>query len=130
MKPRKPLRRTYLKRSTKPIARSPLKRNQKPLKRSPLKRSTRPLNTTRSEKSFAKRSTFLSRKRKPAPNSDAVRVYRGGREVCQNNAAGDALYKHRTQLMMVRQGWICCICKDPSRPIRVASGVTFEHTDL
>jgi hypothetical protein len=57
-------------------------------------------------------------------------VYRGGREVCQNNAAGDALYKHRTQLMMVRQGWICCICKDPSRPISVASGVTFEHTDL
>jgi hypothetical protein len=68
-------------------------------------------------------------KRKPAPNSDALKVYRDGREVCQNNAAGAALYKARTIAMAFRQEFICCICRDPQKRMK-PDETTFEHTDL
>lgn len=55
-------------------------------------------------------------------------MYRDGREKCQNNAAGDKLYKERTLQMAQRQENICCICKDPSDPM-TAENVTFEHED-
>jgi hypothetical protein len=66
--------------------------------------------------------------------AEAVRVYRGGREVCQKSKAGLAEYKRRTIEMVDRQGNICGICKDPSVPMRPIEdhsflSATFQHAD-
>jgi hypothetical protein len=53
----------------------------------------------------------------------AVRVYRDGREVCQDSAAGWKEYKRRVEAMLLRQGGRCCLCNK-----RLAlSQATFEH---
>ncbi len=53
----------------------------------------------------------------------AVRVYPGGREVCQDNAAGWREYARRIQVMVERQKYRCCLCKG-----RLAQAdATFEH---
>jgi hypothetical protein len=55
-----------------------------------------------------------------------LKIYRDGREVCQNNAAGDALYEQRTMGMVIRQERVCCICQDP-KDLMTAENATFEH---
>lgn len=40
----------------------------------------------------------------------AVRVYKSGREVCQENAAGYREYTRRVQVMVQRQHFRCCLC--------------------
>jgi hypothetical protein len=53
----------------------------------------------------------------------AVRVYPGGREVCQDSPAGWREYKRRVELMWRRQNFRCCLCGE-----RLAlSNATFEH---
>lgn len=56
-----------------------------------------------------------------APKS-SVKVFSGGREVCQDNSAGDREYKARTDAMQKRQGGHCALC-----PWYL--GVTFDHQD-
>jgi len=53
----------------------------------------------------------------------AVRVYRDGREVCQDSSAGWREYKRRVEAMLLRQGGRCCLC---GRPLSLANA-TFEH---
>ena len=53
----------------------------------------------------------------------AVRLYRDGREVCVNSAAGWREYKRRVSVMLQRQGRRCCLC---NRPLALANA-TFEH---
>jgi hypothetical protein len=53
----------------------------------------------------------------------AVRVYPDGREVCQNSADGWREYKRRVKVMVIRQGYRCCLC---NRPLCVGNA-TFEH---
>lgn len=53
----------------------------------------------------------------------AVRLYPGGREVCQENAAGRREYGHRVQVMVQRQNYRCSLC---NRRITPATA-TFEH---
>ena len=43
----------------------------------------------------------------------AVRVYRDGREVCQDSKAGWLEYKRRVKVMLQRQGGRCCLCHHP-----------------
>ena len=52
-----------------------------------------------------------------------MRVYPGGREVCQENAAGRREYAKRVELMVIRQEYCCSLC---NRRISVATA-TFEH---
>jgi hypothetical protein len=53
----------------------------------------------------------------------AVLVYRDGREVCTDTPAGWREYKRRVELMVIRQGFRCCLCKR-----RLSLGnATFEH---
>jgi hypothetical protein len=53
----------------------------------------------------------------------AVRVYRDGREVCQNSKAGWLEYKRRVKVMVERQNRRCCLC---NRPLALGNA-TFEH---
>jgi hypothetical protein len=53
----------------------------------------------------------------------AVRRYRDGREVCQENAAGYREYARRVELMVQRQNHRCCLC---NRRLSLAQA-TFEH---
>lgn len=53
----------------------------------------------------------------------AVKVFPGGREVCQKTPAGDAEYKRRIEEMWDRDNGICCIC-DTHVDLDEA---TFEH---
>lgn len=53
----------------------------------------------------------------------AVRKYRDGREVCQDNASGLRLYKERVREMVQRQDFRCSLC---NRRIS-ESTATFEH---
>jgi hypothetical protein len=53
----------------------------------------------------------------------AVRVYRDGREVCQNSKAGWLEYNRRIKVMVQRQGHRCCLC---GRPLSLGNA-TFEH---
>lgn len=53
----------------------------------------------------------------------AVRVYPGGREVCQESPAGWREYKRRVELMVRRQDHRCCLC---NRRLAL-SQATFEH---
>jgi hypothetical protein len=53
----------------------------------------------------------------------AVRVYRDGREVCVNSAAGWKEYKRRVRVMVQRQNHRCCLC---GRPLALGNA-TFEH---
>jgi hypothetical protein len=86
------------------------------------------------------------RKRRPARKKSlrwelilggAVRVYPGGREVCQNNPKGQAEYRRRTLAMAEAQKWVCGLaeagaCKFLGEPMRLGEGfyaVTFEHAD-
>lgn len=56
--------------------------------------------------------------------SDAVRVYRDGREVCDTRTeAGRAEYRRRITLMWERQKHVCCLCYQPMR----LSEAIFEH---
>jgi len=53
----------------------------------------------------------------------AVRRYPDGREVCQDSAAGWKEYKRRVGVMVRRQNYRCCLCKE-----RLAlAEATFEH---
>lgn len=53
----------------------------------------------------------------------AVRVYKDGREVCQDSLAGWREYKRRVKAMLERQGGRCCLCGK-----RLAlDQATFEH---
>ena len=56
----------------------------------------------------------------------AVRKYLDGREVCTKTPKGRAEYARRRLAMAQRQHWICCICQDPRRRMRLEE-VTFEH---
>jgi hypothetical protein len=53
----------------------------------------------------------------------AVRLYRDGREVCQDSYAGWREYARRVQVMVERQHHRCCLCK---RRL-CAANATFEH---
>ncbi len=53
----------------------------------------------------------------------AVRVYAGGREVCQDNALGRREYARRVQEMVQRQNFRCGLC---NRRLSVF-GATFDH---
>ena len=53
----------------------------------------------------------------------AVRRYRDGREVCQDNPAGWLEYTRRVGVMVQRQNFRCCLCK---RRLALANA-TFEH---
>ena len=53
----------------------------------------------------------------------AVRLYRDGREVCENSKAGWIEYKRRVKVMWERQGRRCCLC---GRPLALGNA-TFEH---
>lgn len=44
---------------------------------------------------------------------EAVKVYRDGREVCQNNVAGKAEYERRRRVAWDKQKGICAICLRP-----------------
>jgi hypothetical protein len=63
----------------------------------------------------------------------AVRMFPGGREVCQPNRKGRALYRQRTIDMGRRQGMVCSICKDEKNLMSLAIGfafsMTFQHDD-
>lgn len=59
--------------------------------------------------------------RSMATTTEAVKVF-GEREVCQNNAAGDAEYKRRTLAMAARQKGMCALCGTP-----LGNDVTFDH---
>src|SRR5437016_4342611 len=52
-----------------------------------------------------------------------VRVYLGGREVCQENAAGRREYARRVEVMVIRQDYRCSLCKRRITP----ATATFEH---
>lgn len=56
----------------------------------------------------------------------AVIKYQDGREVCQSSMKGMLEYRRRTEAMAERQDGICCICKDPKRPLKPWD-TTFEH---
>ncbi|HEY1800060.1 MAG TPA: hypothetical protein VGG46_03915 [Terriglobales bacterium] len=68
---------------------------------------------------------------KPKPSSlryelildGAVRVYPGGREVCQDSPAGWREYKRRVEVMVQRQNFRCSLC---GKRISVSTA-TFEH---
>lgn len=53
----------------------------------------------------------------------AVRVYPGGREVCQDSAAGWREYAKRVRGMVERQNFRCCLC---GGRLSLAQA-TFEH---
>ena len=53
----------------------------------------------------------------------AVRVYPGGREVCQDSAAGWRIYADRVREMLQRQNYRCSLC---NRRLSLAEA-TFEH---
>lgn len=72
------------------------------MKRGKLLRKT-PLKSA----SVLKRSGKL-RPRAKAKTSEAFRVLRDGREICNSNKAGDAEYKRRTIAMWERQNGLCC----------------------
>ena len=55
----------------------------------------------------------------------AVRVYPGGREVCQDSPAGWREYSRRIERMLQRQQWKCCLC---GKKIRSRQDATFEHS--
>jgi hypothetical protein len=57
---------------------------------------------------------------------EAVKIYRDGREVCTDTAAGWAEYHHRTAQMYERDKTICCICL---KPIRFLDEATCEHKE-
>lgn len=53
----------------------------------------------------------------------SVRVYKDGREVCQDSAAGWREYKRRVEAMLLRQEGRCSLCRK-----RLAlNQATFEH---
>jgi len=54
----------------------------------------------------------------------AVRKYPDGREVCQDSPLGWREYKRRLDIMLSRQGRICCPC---DKRIRSMEDATFEH---
>lgn len=54
--------------------------------------------------------------------SDAVRVYRGGREICADTPAGRAEYRARTAAMAERQNGLCALCG-----LWMGDDVTFDH---
>ncbi|MCU1338815.1 MAG: hypothetical protein JWO19_4396 [Bryobacterales bacterium] len=54
----------------------------------------------------------------------AVRRYPDGREVCQDSPAGWREYKRRLEIMLSRQGHMCCLC---DKRIRSLVDATFEH---
>lgn len=53
----------------------------------------------------------------------AVRLYRDGREVCQDSPAGWREYKRRVKAMLERQEGRCSLC---GRRLSL-NGATFEH---
>lgn len=53
----------------------------------------------------------------------SVRLYKDGREVCQDSPAGWREYKRRVEAMLLRQGGRCCLC---NRRLAL-SQATFEH---
>lgn len=53
----------------------------------------------------------------------AVRVYPGGREVCQDSPAGWREYQRRVKAMLERQEGRCCLC---GRRLAL-NHATFEH---
>jgi hypothetical protein len=53
----------------------------------------------------------------------AVRIYPGGREVCQDSPAGWREYTRRVGVMVQRQNFRCCLC---GKRLGV-SEATFEH---
>lgn len=57
------------------------------------------------------------------PRTEALKIYRDGREECLNNAAGKRLYAERTETMAARQNWKCAICT------RILARPTFDHQD-
>lgn len=74
--------------------------------------------------SSLKRSTTPIRKRRKVREHEkgqAVTVFPDGREVCNNNAAGRAEYKKRTEDMWIRQSRICADCG------HIAYYPTFDH---
>lgn len=66
------------------------------------------------------------KKYKVDKNTEAVKVFRDGREVCRNNEAGRAEYWHRKVAMWDRDRHLCCIC---NRIIVDVDEATFEHKD-
>jgi hypothetical protein len=70
-------------------------------------RGTKPVNSLRYE-------TILN---------GAVRVYRDGREVCNDNPKGWKEYRRRVEVMLQRQHWRCSLC---GKRLRLADA-TFEH---
>jgi hypothetical protein len=66
------------------------------------------------------------RKKRRARTGEAVKVYRDGREVCNDaSEAGKRDYQTRITLMWLRDNGKCCICHRPV-PLEEA---TFEHAD-
>ena len=59
----------------------------------------------------------------PRPRLGAVVIYPGGREVCQDNAAGRRAYYLRTRHMAERQNQLCALCG------KFMCDVTFEHQE-
>jgi hypothetical protein len=56
--------------------------------------------------------------------NDAVRRYADGREVCQDSPAGRREYNRRLEIMLSRQGHMCCLCE---KRICTLQDATFEH---
>lgn len=59
----------------------------------------------------------------------AVIKYHDGREVCQNNVAGQREYKRRVEAMCQRQDWKCACSLTCTKRI-TPGNATFGHTDL
>lgn len=55
----------------------------------------------------------------------AIKTTRGGREICQSNAAGRREYRERIRKMVIRQDFRCAICMGY---IETFTG-TFDHQD-
>lgn len=83
----------------------------------PLKRSSKPIRKRRKAKEFSTQHFDLIL-------DGAVRKYKNGREVCQDNVRGKVEYRRRVEEMSLRQRHFCCLCG-----FRMFYGyATFEHT--
>lgn len=76
----------------------------------------KPVHVEKQRKPIRKR-----RKPKSHEKGQAVKKYPSGGEVCLPNAAGDAEYKRRTEVMWSRQNRICAMCGE------IAYAPTFDH---
>lgn len=57
------------------------------------------------------------------PESEAVIIGEGGKEVCSETIAGQKEYKRRVEVMRLRQAKLCCNCIESLD----AAEATFEH---